>query len=339
MSIIKLINRNFILPLIKVSHLSELIARYSSHNNLILNYHGVVKNYDSTLTKNHLQIDQFAFQMQYFKKQCHILNLEEIFNNKFDHNKKRNKKCIAITFDDGYLNNFENAFPILNSLNIPATIFVTAQSIFNPTLPLWYDLLDLLNSKLKWEKLKIEIELANIEGLNVTLHENYNSFKKYIKTTSPKIKIELVHTLMKNPKLESELSRCDTEYWKIMNKENLEEISKSNLIEIGSHGFTHSNLDQIEKSELTNELINSKNSLQESIGKKVESIAFPDGAYNQLVKEECHEIGYKRLLAVNYRCETDNNDPTILPRLSISNTTTSDAVIIQSNLSYSKTGF
>ena len=84
MSIIKLINRNFILPLIKVSHLSELIARYSSHNNLILNYHGVVKNYDSTLTKNHLPIDQFAFQMQYFKKQCHILNLEEIFNNKFD---------------------------------------------------------------------------------------------------------------------------------------------------------------------------------------------------------------------------------------------------------------
>ena len=80
MSIIKLINRNFILPLIKVSHLSELIARYSSHNNLILNYHGVVKHYDSTLTKNHLPIDQFAFQMQYFKKQCHILNLEEIFN-------------------------------------------------------------------------------------------------------------------------------------------------------------------------------------------------------------------------------------------------------------------
>ena len=38
---------------------------------------------------------------------------------------------------------------------------------------------------------------------------------------------------------------------------------------------------------------------------------------------------------MNYRCETDNNDPTILPRLSISNTTTSDAVIIQSNLSFS----
>ena len=46
--------------------------------------------------------------------------------------------CIAITFDDGYRDNFVCAFPILKKLGIPATIFLATEYMDSGQLP-WYD--------------------------------------------------------------------------------------------------------------------------------------------------------------------------------------------------------
>jgi peptidoglycan/xylan/chitin deacetylase (PgdA/CDA1 family) len=44
---------------------------------------------------------------------------------------------LAITFDDGYLDNYENAAPILRRLDLPATFFVTSDFIETETVAWW----------------------------------------------------------------------------------------------------------------------------------------------------------------------------------------------------------
>ena len=46
-------------------------------------------------------------------------------------------RALAITFDDGYLDNFENAAPVLHNLGLPATFFVVTQWIGSEVVPWW----------------------------------------------------------------------------------------------------------------------------------------------------------------------------------------------------------
>ncbi len=338
MAFIKELNRKILLPVIRITNLDKQISKLSRNKNLILNYHGVVKDYDATLSKNHMAIDQFEEQMIYFKKNFEILSIENIVKRNQNANEASKHMSLAITFDDGYLNNYENAFPILNSLKIPATIYVTGQSITKPSAPLWYDMLDILNSQITWTKLKPEVRPLFDDLQNSNVFNDYSSFKNYIKTTRPSVKNKLLTLLEINPFIKNSFQNCNKEYWQLMGNQELKFISKDNLIEIGSHGLTHSNLDMLNEQDLKAELLKSKKLLEEAIGKEITSIAFPDGAYNEKVKEECRHI-YRSMLAVNLKNQNERSQIDIFPRLSISNTTTSQSVIVKTNLSFSRTGF
>jgi len=49
----------------------------------------------------------------------------------------RRGRHVVVTFDDGYLDNFTTAYPILRSNRVPATFFVSTGFLDNPRLPWW----------------------------------------------------------------------------------------------------------------------------------------------------------------------------------------------------------
>ena len=62
--------------------------------------------------------------------------------------------------------------------------------------------------------------------------------------------------------------------------------------EIGGHTVTHNNLTNLSSSKVTQELVNSKNYLQNLTGASVTALAYPYGAYSNTVKNAAKNAGY-----------------------------------------------
>jgi len=80
--------------------------------------------------------DIFEQQLIYLKENFEIIRLSELAENV--KNKQVRKKTVAITFDDGYADNLTMALPILEKLQIPATIYIVAGKIDENT-PFYWD--------------------------------------------------------------------------------------------------------------------------------------------------------------------------------------------------------
>ena len=93
----------------------------------ILMYHRVNPSID-------LQDQRIAVTPEAFEEQMDWLvshgwegvSLQEAITQLRSHDISRNKKQVVITFDDGFLDNYEYAFPVLKKYRMPATIFLTS---------------------------------------------------------------------------------------------------------------------------------------------------------------------------------------------------------------------
>ena len=101
----------------------------------ILMYHRVrnVTHYDQLSVSIH----NFEKQVRYLSENYRVISLDDAVKEMANGVRSN---AVVITFDDGYLDNIDNALPILQQYNIPATIFLTtgfcAQEKTHPRYPL-----------------------------------------------------------------------------------------------------------------------------------------------------------------------------------------------------------
>jgi peptidoglycan/xylan/chitin deacetylase (PgdA/CDA1 family) len=85
---------------------------------------------------------------------------------------------------------------------------------------------------------------------------------------------------------------------KVMDAEQLKHITNNELILIGSHCVTHSSLLSMTDNEAKNELIQSKNQLENTLGKNIVLLSYPHGEFSKSHVELAREAGYKRAFSI-----------------------------------------
>src|SRR5262249_51726647 len=78
----------------------------------------------------------FEKHMQFLQRCYSVMSLQELVNRATRGDVP--ERAVAITFDDGYRDNYEYAFPILKKYRLPATIFVATGAIGTGEL-IWHD--------------------------------------------------------------------------------------------------------------------------------------------------------------------------------------------------------
>jgi peptidoglycan/xylan/chitin deacetylase (PgdA/CDA1 family) len=77
---------------------------------------------------------------------------------------------LAITFDDGYRDNFEHAAPILSRLSLPATFFVVTQWIGTDVVPWWDDAAGVRHPWMTWDEVRVLRRLGFDIGAHTRTH-------------------------------------------------------------------------------------------------------------------------------------------------------------------------
>ena len=86
----------------------------------ILLYHSVVGGKPGEMS---VRQEDFRRQMLFLKESCDVISLDEAVAS-LQNPQSRRKPAVAISFDDGYEDNYTFAYPVLRELDLPATIFL-----------------------------------------------------------------------------------------------------------------------------------------------------------------------------------------------------------------------
>jgi len=260
---------------------------------IILIYHGVTENlYPNKYNTKFISHRSFIKQINEMKKHFNFISLDQYAKNDIDNTHLN----IALTFDDGFLNNFNLACPILDELNIQATFFIP--TVFTKN----YDILcmDLYNLSFPFLPKIIEIE-------GCVFHKRFSGMfdletglelRKYAITKNIAFIEKLYQELSKHAIFRNKNELND--FWKLMSVEQIAKISRNSLFTIGSHGNMHIAYSHAEKQETADDMIKSKQALEAIIGKKVSYLAAPYGLINNEVLEISDNSGYDFLLSAEH---------------------------------------
>ncbi|MEN3940211.1 polysaccharide deacetylase family protein [Prosthecobacter sp. SYSU 5D2] len=91
--------------------------------------HGVEEELiDERIQNLHICLNDFEVLTRYLKRRFCLINLDE-YHQRLTAKDGDLGRCVMLTFDDGYQNNHRLAAPILRSLDIPFTLYLTTSSM------------------------------------------------------------------------------------------------------------------------------------------------------------------------------------------------------------------
>jgi peptidoglycan/xylan/chitin deacetylase (PgdA/CDA1 family) len=274
-------------------------------------YHGVRVG-NNRINGRHITAWHFEKQLQYFKENFAIVPLHELCAMKAQ-GISPDRRTIALTFDDGHLNNLTVALPLLEKYKIPATFFICTAGITDRQYAHPTDRVDLIRMSSTSSLLQIGDESFYRRGhVMVGQKSSKHAYHYLINKLSYPDWLRMNDSLA--AQLDEKIVAQNSEVYHLMSDQDVKDLANNDLVGIGSHAHHHVNFRTLSREEAQFQLLASKNVL-EAYRKPVEAMAFPYGYFNPISITLAKETGYRYLIAGGHVDPPFDKD--VFPRIGV----------------------
>lgn len=244
--------------------------------------------------------EQFDRQIRFVSRHYHPITFNDLIDS-LNGIKKLPANPVIVSFDDGFDDNYRNAFPILKKYSVPATIFLATNYIGKP-MTFWFDrvVYNLRNAE--------ELDLSSYKGPNIRNfaqdpEKNITTVLKFLKKIPDSQRIEILDTI--ENRYGDEYPEHGFKDSRPMTWDQVREMANSG-IEFGSHTLSHPILSKLDDRQLESELSDSRRIIEDQINQSCQVIAYPVGGreeYDQRTREGARKAGYS--LGISYQTGTN----------------------------------
>ncbi len=230
---------------------------------------------------------EFERQVKWLKSNFDIFSESDILE--LVSNPSLSNRGVAITFDDGYRDNYELAYPVLRAHDAPAIFFLCPGLIDSATLG-WWDLIPYFVKQSAKPAITIRGEAFQLRERRRDTIEALQDRMKLRPDAETASLLEELSQACEVARPEQELQGQQFMTW-----DQAREVSR-NGISIGSHTHTHRVLARLDEESQRWELRESKVALEKHLGQAVNTIAYPVGRYGNFTSATMRiaaECGYK----------------------------------------------
>jgi peptidoglycan/xylan/chitin deacetylase (PgdA/CDA1 family) len=230
----------------------------------------------------------FAGQLRYLKRHYRVVSLQQMIRELQE--PATQDQGVAVTFDDGYLGTYTEAFPVLKEYAIPATVYLTAGSVESGELA-WYDRIFLRFQRAAAE---VTVSLDTERSFRLTDFASRvdaaTTVVMYLRTLPDGARQRWCESFENaTPAPHTEL--CGS----MMNWDQAREMRRAGIT-FGCHTMTHPVLSRLPLDALQREVAESKRLIENRLDTIVEDFAFPFGK-----PRDCGTIGAELLSGEGFR--------------------------------------
>ena len=272
-------------------------------------YHRVNDDRDPFLPS--LPVAEFRQQMEYIARNFHVVTLNDIAEGRIAGN--GSKYSVAITFDDGYRDNFTSAFPILKELGIPATIYLATGYVGTNRIP-WYDEVCLafkltVRPRFQLERKDAPSGTMTTQAERLALLELVLDWLRELDDDARRLAMPELFAALGVP-----ASLTLPNY--MLGWDEVKQM-KAHNIEFGAHTVSHPVLSRTSGRALQEEISASKKTVEQKLKTEVRHFAYPFGRNAHVGSEArrwVEQSGFKTAVTTEYGFNAPGDDPFALRR-------------------------